>query len=93
MTTEYRIPHVTGVDVTRPHVLRVTFDDGMVKEWEFLADGNEGTVFAPLDEPRYFAQVKVDPESRRSCGPMVWISILLCSTVTSSLRASPTSAT
>src|SRR5260370_891869 len=63
MKTTHRIPHVEVVEVPRAHVMRLTFDDGIVRELEFLAGGNEGTVFAPLDDPEFFAQVLVDPRS------------------------------
>src|SRR5260370_20053370 len=69
MKTNYRIPHVEAVEVPRPHVMRLTFDDGLVRELEFLAGGNEGTVFAPLDDPDFFAQVAVDPASRTVVWP------------------------
>lgn len=64
MKTYCRIPHVEEVAVTRAHVMRRTFDDGLVRELEFMPGSNRGTVFAPLDDPEYFAQVRVDPESR-----------------------------
>jgi hypothetical protein len=38
--------------------MRLTFDDGITRELEFLAGSNPGTVFAPLDDPLYFARVK-----------------------------------
>jgi hypothetical protein len=69
MKTTYRIPHVEAVEVPRAHVMRLTFDDGVVKELEFRVTGNEGTVFAPLDDPGFFAQVAVDPESRTVVWP------------------------
>jgi Protein of unknown function (DUF2442) len=69
MKTTHRIPHVEAVEVPRAHVMRLTFDDGVVRELEFLADNNEGTVFAPLDDPEFFAQVTVDPESRTVVWP------------------------
>ena len=31
MKPEYRIPHVVGVAVIRPHVMRLLFDDGVVQ--------------------------------------------------------------
>jgi len=65
----YKIPHVESVEVPRDHVMRLTFDDGITRELEFVAGSNQGTVFAPLDNPRYFAQVKVDPESRTVAWP------------------------
>jgi hypothetical protein len=69
MKTIYKIPHVESVEVPRDHVIRLTFDDGITRELEFLAGSNPGTVFAPLDDPLYFAQVKVDPESRTVAWP------------------------
>ena len=69
MKTRYRIPHVKTVEVPRHHVMRLTFDDGVVRELEFLAGGHEGTVFEPLDDPGFFAQVTVDPESRTVVWP------------------------
>lgn len=69
MTTNYRIPHVKKVEVPRPHALRLIFDDGFVRELEFLAGSNDGTVFAPLDDPAYFAQARVDPEGRTVTWP------------------------
>lgn len=69
MKPNYQIPHVTAVEVPRPHVMRVTFDDGLVRELEFRAGGNGGTVFAPLDDSEFFAQVTVDPLSRTVVWP------------------------
>ena len=69
MKTTYKIPHVQSVEVQRDHVMRLTFDDGITRELEFLAGSNQGTVFAPLDDPLYFAQVKVDPENRTVAWP------------------------
>src|SRR5712692_804774 len=69
MKTKYRIPHVQAVEVPQAHVMRVTFDDGLVRELKFLVGGHEGTVFAPLDDPDFFAQVTVDPESRTVVWP------------------------
>ena len=34
------------VEVVRPHVMRVIFDDGVTRDLEFLHGRNEGTVFA-----------------------------------------------
>jgi hypothetical protein len=69
MKSTYKIPHVESVEVPTNHVLRLTFDDGTTRELEFLSGSNQGTVFAPLDDPLYFAQVKVDPESRTVVWP------------------------
>jgi hypothetical protein len=69
MKATHKIPHVESVEVPRDHVIRLTFDDGITRELEFLAGSNQGTVFAPLDDPLYVAQVKVDPESRTVAWP------------------------
>ena len=69
MKTNYRIPHVEEVEVPHVHVVRVTFDDGLVRELEFLTGSHQGTVFAPLDDPAYFARVRVNPESRTVTWP------------------------
>ena len=49
--------------------MRITFEDGVIKEFEFLVGSNQGTVSAPLDDAGFFAQVKVDPESRTVMWP------------------------
>ncbi|MHB2023311.1 MAG: DUF2442 domain-containing protein [Mycobacteriales bacterium] len=69
MKTNYRIPHIVGVEVPRRHVIRVSFDDGVIKELEFRAGGNDGTVFAPLDDAEFFAQVSIDPVGRTVAWP------------------------
>ena len=50
-------------------IVRLTFDDGLIRELELAAGSNEGTVFAPRDDPPYFAEVKVDLESRTVVWP------------------------
>ena len=69
MKTKYRIPHVEAVEVPRTHVMRLTFDDGLVRELEFMTGGHEGTVFAAFDDPAFFARVAVNPESRTVVWP------------------------
>jgi len=69
MKANYRIPHVEKAEVSRAHVMQLTFDDRLVRELEFVPGSNSGTVFAPLDDPEYFAQVRVDPESRTVTWP------------------------
>jgi len=64
MKTNYRIPHIENIEVPRAHVMRLTFDDGFVRELEFVSGSSRATVFAALDDPEYFAHVRVDPESR-----------------------------
>ena len=56
---------ITAVKPTAGYRLLVTFDDGAVKEIdldEMLADARG--VFRPLRDPKVFAQVRVNPESR-----------------------------
>ena len=69
MTPKYRIPHVETAEVVRPHVLRLTFDDGLVRDLEFVAGGHAGTVFDALDDPGFCAKVAVDPTSRTIVWP------------------------
>lgn len=69
MKARYRIPHVEKVEVPRPHVLRVTFDDGLTKELEFVKSNSRDTVFEVLEDPKFFEKVRVDPESRTIVWP------------------------
>lgn len=52
----------------RAQVLRVTFDDGLVRELEFISSGNSGTVFEPLEDRAFFKRVRVDEDS----GTIAW---------------------
>jgi hypothetical protein len=88
MSTKYRMPHVSTVEVPRRFVMRLTFDDGAVKEWEFEPGWHEGTVFAPFNDAEFFAQVTVDPVSRTVVWPNGVDLDPPCSTATSSLRVS-----
>jgi hypothetical protein len=58
---------VTGVEVIGDHRLRLTFEDGTVGDVTFDEREWRG-VFEPLADPRYFAQVRLDPES----GTIAW---------------------
>lgn len=69
MKTTRWVPHVDAVEVPRTHVLRLEFNDGLVRELEFLVGSNGGTVFEALDDPAFFAQVSIDPESRTVAWP------------------------
>ena len=62
-------PHITGVEVRAHFVVALRFSDGT----EGVVDlgpsmRGHGNMFAPMQDPDYFAQVQVDPES----GTIVW---------------------
>jgi hypothetical protein len=57
-----KIPRVTAVEVLRHYVLRVTFDDGLVRDVD-LTDDLWGPVFEPLKDPVYFAKVFIEGSS------------------------------
>lgn len=61
---------VTSVQVLAGYQLRLGFSDGLVRDVDLeqrLRDG--GPVFRPIyDDPKLFAQVRVDPE----LGTIVW---------------------
>jgi hypothetical protein len=59
MKTLRTIPKVTTVEVLPPYGLRLTFDDGVVREVD-LAGELWGPMFEPLKDPVFFAQVTVD---------------------------------
>ena len=62
MTKSKRIPRVVGVAVLRRHVMRLLFDDGIVRDVEFRPAEAKGSLLVPLADPSYFAEVRVDPE-------------------------------
>jgi hypothetical protein len=62
------LPSIVGVAVLRPHVMRVLFDDGVVRDVRYIPGEATGSLFSPLDAPEYFAQVRVDTEA----GTVVW---------------------
>jgi hypothetical protein len=59
---------VTAVEVIGDHRLRLTFKDGVVGDVSFDDRGEWRGVLAPLTDPSFFAQVRVDPE----CGTIAW---------------------
>ncbi|MEX2196252.1 MAG: DUF2442 domain-containing protein [Thermoleophilaceae bacterium] len=61
------IHDIIEVEVVGKHALRVTFDDGAVREVD-LGGHLDGPVFEPLRDPALFSQVQVDPES----GTVTW---------------------
>src|SRR5262245_59027193 len=68
MTSPHRIPHVVGVAVLRAHVMRLLFDDGLVRDVQYVPGETTGSMVAPLDDPDYFAEVRIDEEA----GTVVW---------------------
>ncbi len=68
MKVSNRIPSVVGVAVIRPYVMRLLFDDGVVRDIEYIPGGDRGSLVKALDDPAFFAQVLVDPEA----GTVVW---------------------
>jgi hypothetical protein len=56
------IHDIVRVEVTGDYRLRVTFDDGAVRDVS-LEGQLDGPVFEPLRDPQLFGQVEVDPES------------------------------
>ncbi|MFN3409656.1 MAG: DUF2442 domain-containing protein [Limisphaerales bacterium] len=57
----HAIHRVTGVEVTGPHQVRVSFADGTLQQIDF-SGVLEGELFGPLKDPAFFRQVRVDPE-------------------------------
>jgi Protein of unknown function (DUF2442) len=62
-----QIVHVTSVEPVSGHRLFLRFEDGTQGELDFSAESWRG-VFAPLEDPEYFARVEVDDE----IGTIVW---------------------
>jgi Protein of unknown function (DUF2442) len=61
------IHDIVDVEVTGEHRLRVTFDDGAVREVS-LEGQLEGPVFEPLKDPEKFSQAAIDRDS----GTVTW---------------------
>jgi hypothetical protein len=62
-----RLFDVTAVEVIADFRLRLAFDDGTVGELDFWQRAWQG-IFAPLRDPRFFAQVRLD----RDAGTIAW---------------------
>jgi hypothetical protein len=58
---------VTGVQVVGDHRLRLTFSDGTIGDVDFSTREWRG-VLEPLNDPAYFARVRVDAAS----GTIAW---------------------
>lgn len=62
------LPSVVGVAVLHPHVMRLLFDDGAVRDVQYVPEEGHGSLLEPLRDPEYFARVIVDPQA----GTVVW---------------------
>jgi hypothetical protein len=62
------ISSVVSVEQTGPYRLRLRFDDGAEGEIDIRSTTTFEGVFEPLNEPAFFAQVRVDDEA----GTIVW---------------------
>ncbi len=58
---------IVEASVIPPYGIRVTFEDGVVREID-LGPMLHGQVFGPLRDAALFAQMKLDPEA----GTVVW---------------------
>ena len=62
------IPSVVFVEQTGPYRLRLRFDDGVEGEIDVQSTTTFEGVFAPLNDPGFFSQVRVDDDA----GTIVW---------------------
>ena len=62
------LPNVVSVTQTGPYRLLLRFDDGAEGEIDIHQATTFEGVFAPLKDPGFFSQVRVDPEA----GTIVW---------------------
>jgi hypothetical protein len=62
------IIHVTEVEVVGPYSLDLAFDNGAHKRVNLRRE-LYGEVFQPLRDPAYFAQARLDPDSRTVTWP------------------------
>jgi len=65
--SENYLPSVVGVAVIGERVLRLLFSDGTVGDVDFSNERWTG-VLEPLNDPAYFAEVRVDAEA----GTVAW---------------------
>ena len=64
---QHKICKVVSLEIAGPHRLRVGFDDGLVREIDFLPV-LAGEMLAPLRNSELFKQVRIDPETHT----LVW---------------------
>ena len=54
------VPKVTKLEVRKPYILEVTFEDGEHRTID-MSNRLNGTVLEPLRDPALFAQAAIDP--------------------------------
>jgi hypothetical protein len=64
----YQVVDVTDVEPLGGYLLRLSFKDGLVGDVDLSDLAGKGVVFAPLADPEYFRQVRVDVEG----GTIAW---------------------
>lgn len=62
------MPLVTSVEQTGPYRLRLRFDDGAEGEIDMKAFVKFENIFEPLNDPEFFAKVRLDEEG----GTIAW---------------------
>lgn len=69
MTKSDVTPAIVGVAVMRPHLMRLLFSDGVVRDIQYVPREGRGPLLEPLADPAYFALVRVDHEARTVVWP------------------------
>ena len=64
----HEIHYVEDVKVLGDHTLELTFEDGLTKVVD-LSETFWGELFIPLEDPKYFRQVRLNPEIRTIVWP------------------------
>jgi hypothetical protein len=59
--TGHELHEIKAAEVIGPHALRLTFEDGVVRDVD-LSEITEGQIFGPLRDPAFFKQVRINPD-------------------------------
>lgn len=59
----HEIHYIKDVKVIGDHSLELTFEDGVTKQVD-LTDTFWGELYSPLEDPKFFLQVTLNPEVR-----------------------------
>ncbi len=68
MSETHEIHYIDSVKVVGDHSLQLTFEDGITKTVD-LSGSFWGSLFRPLEDPKFFRQVKLNPEVRTIVWP------------------------